>query len=304
MHRCPSKVWTAWPRRHGPENGQKGRFQSYHRNCCYFTHPRLWLHATTVEKSGTKFLTATKCPRFHFFCLGCLTFLLRSSKLCNTLPLLQELKDQQVNELGKTFMPYTQSNYRMHPMVVMPTKNGEFIVILQGDGRPHRFKTLDEITCFKCGENGHFANKCPKVFWENPVWWLFIMNCRVTSPFWVTTSRSESELSSVAAPTPIFGRGVNITIQYQRSSSSYTRHIYIFCQHAAPVIICYHAFAIVEWYASELFRQWFITKCLSKWTGRGGLDFSLEICCRNPTLVLKCRTINQYIRSITHHKMC
>jgi hypothetical protein len=29
----------------------------------------------------------------------------------------QELKDQQVNELGKTFMPYTQSNYRMHPMV-------------------------------------------------------------------------------------------------------------------------------------------------------------------------------------------
>ena len=160
MHRCPSKVWTAWPRRHGPENGQKGRFQSHRRNRCYFTHPRLWLHATTVEKSGTKFLTATKCPRFHFFCLGCLTFLLRPSKLC----LLQELKDQQVNELGKTFMPYTQSNYRMHPMVVMPTKNGEFTVILQGDGRPHRFKTLDEITCFKCGENGHFANKCPKVF--------------------------------------------------------------------------------------------------------------------------------------------
>ena len=22
-----------------------------------------------------------------------------------------------MNELGKTFMPYTQSNYRMHPMV-------------------------------------------------------------------------------------------------------------------------------------------------------------------------------------------
>ena len=83
----------------------------------------------------------------------------------------------------------------------------------------------------------------------------------------------------------------------------HSSHIYL-CQHAAPVIICYHAFAIVEWYASELFRQWFITKCLSKWTGRGGLDFSLEICCRNPTLVLKCRTINQYIRSITHHKMC
>ena len=29
------------------------------------------------------------------------------------------------------------------------------------------------------------------------------------------------------------------------------------------------------------------------------MDFSLEICCRNLTLVLKMSTINQYIRSIT-----
>ena len=64
---------------------------------------------------------------------------------CSKMP--QELRDQQMSEPGKTFMPYTQSNYRMHPM---------------SDVRPHRFKTLDEITCFKCGENGHFANKCPK----------------------------------------------------------------------------------------------------------------------------------------------
>merc|ERR550517_2441825 len=28
----------------------------------------------------------------------------------------QELKDQQGNQPGKTFMPYTQTNYRMHPM--------------------------------------------------------------------------------------------------------------------------------------------------------------------------------------------
>ena len=30
------------------------------------------------------------------------------------------------------------------------------------DGHPGRFKTLDEITCFKCGDIGHFANKFPK----------------------------------------------------------------------------------------------------------------------------------------------
>lgn len=34
-----------------------------------------------------------------------------------------------------------------------------------------KFKSLDEIVCFKCGEQGHFANKCPKghlAFLSNP----------------------------------------------------------------------------------------------------------------------------------------
>ena len=80
--------------------------------------PLLW------RSRAQSFSLPQNAPGFTF-----LSFHLRASKLCNTLPLLQELKDQQVNELGKTFMPYTQSNYRMHPMVVMPTKNSEFTVI-------------------------------------------------------------------------------------------------------------------------------------------------------------------------------
>ena len=28
--------------------------------------------------------------------------------------------------------------------------------------RAGRIKNLDEIVCFKCGENGHFANRCTK----------------------------------------------------------------------------------------------------------------------------------------------
>ena len=33
----------------------------------------------------------------------------------------------------------------------------------QGEGAGRgRVKNLDEIVCFKCGENGHFANRCTK----------------------------------------------------------------------------------------------------------------------------------------------
>ena len=48
----------------------------------------------------------------------------------------QELKDQQVNELGKTFMPYTQSNYRMHPMVLTVHKQCEITVVCRVTAGP------------------------------------------------------------------------------------------------------------------------------------------------------------------------
>ena len=60
-----------------------------------------------------------------------------------------EMRQEQQQNNAKTFMPYTQSKYRMHP------SGG-------ADGPPGRFKNLDEITCFKCGEQGHFANNCTK----------------------------------------------------------------------------------------------------------------------------------------------
>ena len=34
-----------------------------------------------------------------------------------------------------------------------------YFCLLSGRGR---LKNLDEIVCFKCGENGHFANRCTK----------------------------------------------------------------------------------------------------------------------------------------------
>jgi cleavage and polyadenylation specificity factor subunit 4 len=68
-----------------------------------------------------------------------------------------EQKVEQAGEPGKTFqplsqLPYTQSKY-------------------------HRFKTLDEITCFRCGETGHFANKCTKVSLA-----VFLLTSSLTSP--------------------------------------------------------------------------------------------------------------------------
>ena len=31
-----------------------------------------------------------------------------------------------------------------------------------GDGDGRSFKNIEDIVCFKCGEKGHFANRCTK----------------------------------------------------------------------------------------------------------------------------------------------
>lgn len=60
--------------------------------------------------------------------------------------------------------PPPPSNYNQGPRPPYHQQQGSWQPrgppMMGGDPRPHR--PLDQVTCFKCGDKGHYANRCPK----------------------------------------------------------------------------------------------------------------------------------------------
>lgn len=73
----------------------------------------------------------------------------------------QELKDQQVagSHFGDHFGYGHHGHFSTHRGYGFGRGGGNHE---GGDGPPRKHKNLDEIVCYKCGEMGHFANKCTK----------------------------------------------------------------------------------------------------------------------------------------------
>ncbi|CAG8474372.1 14119_t:CDS:2 [Cetraspora pellucida] len=49
-----------------------------------------------------------------------------------------------------------------HPKYELPTAQREHDGHEEEGSHHNTFRSLAEVTCFKCGEKGHFANRCPK----------------------------------------------------------------------------------------------------------------------------------------------
>jgi len=77
---------------------------------------------------------------------------------CPKMPPEMRAAHQEAAQQGYMMGPGGQ--YRANSM---PQVYKHYIDGGTGTGPPQRrFKNLEDIVCFKCGENGHFANRCPK----------------------------------------------------------------------------------------------------------------------------------------------
>ncbi|XP_071453787.1 cleavage and polyadenylation specificity factor subunit 4 [Hetaerina americana] len=100
---------------------------------CKFMHPRFELPATDVQqKEGKKvIITCHYCGESG-----------HKAIYCNKMP--PDLKELRAKE----------EEFRVSSKAVL--------YVNKGDEDPKLQKPLEEVTCFKCGCKGHYANKCPK----------------------------------------------------------------------------------------------------------------------------------------------
>ena len=126
---------------------------------CKFMHPRFELPAAELMTNHGKkiIITCHYCGEHGHKAL-----------YCKQLP--PEMKD----------FPYKNDDYKVYnklPFAPNPRHyaNSSNISLEGGDGRDMAerppLKPLEEVTCFKCGCKGHYANKCPKghlAFLSNP----------------------------------------------------------------------------------------------------------------------------------------
>jgi len=116
---------------------------------CKYMHPRFELPPPPETKGD---LTVKKPPVCHY-CgeLG------HKASYCPMLPTEQKEIIQKQEEAKYKALGYIQRGLHIPPDATEET--GKLAMPVRPPPRP-----LEEITCFKCGNKGHYANKCPKGF--------------------------------------------------------------------------------------------------------------------------------------------